>query len=91
MVISVNISLFLISKKCKRRYCSKTTNENKQVEEIKTWLSNSYIVVNRALSSLHVWPLEITLTVPLTIGNLTWGQDLVENNECVSEYVVMYR
>ena len=47
--------------------------------------------MNRALSSLHVWPLEITLAVPLTIGNLTWGQDLVENNECVSEYVVMYR
>jgi len=48
-------------------------------------------VVNRALSSLHGGSLEIMLTVPLTIGNLTWGQDLVENNECVSEYVVMYR
>ena len=57
--------LFLLSKKCANHFYSETTNRKWTVIMNKTYLSNSYHVVNRALPSFQGESLIISLTVSL--------------------------
>ena len=41
--------LLLINMKCASDLCRETANENKQVKEAKTWISNSYLIEKKLL------------------------------------------